>query len=60
MDGIRGALWLPKLLGEGCHSAELDTTFHVQRQFTITVQPTRAIVLFLLVVTISEYFADRH
>jgi len=28
MDGFRGALWLPWLLEEGCHSAGFNATIH--------------------------------
>ena len=45
LDGIRGALWLPKgagvlpafLLEEGCHSAGFVTTIHLRHHLLLSI-----------------------
>ena len=36
-DGIGGALWLPILLEEGCHSAGFDTTIHKRHHLLLSL-----------------------
>ena len=37
MDGFRGALWLPNLLEEGCHSAGFNTTIHLRHHLLLSI-----------------------
>jgi len=36
-DGARGALWLPYLLEEGCHSAGFIATIHVRHHLLLSL-----------------------